>query len=238
MQFATPLVRGTLIRRYKRFLADVVLDDGREVTAHVANTGALMGLCTPGIEVWLEPSADPRRKLAWSWRLVRLDRPGRAPAWSGVDTSVPNRLVGSALAEGRVPGLEAYTEVRPETRYGRASRIDFLCRGPGLPDAYVEVKNVHLERTPGLAEFPDCVTTRGAKHLGELAAMVAEGHRAVMVYVIQRDDCDRLAMAADLDPGYARAYLAARRAGVEAVALACRLSPEGIALDRPVPIAE
>ncbi|MEL7174071.1 MAG: DNA/RNA nuclease SfsA, partial [Pseudomonadota bacterium] len=137
-----------------------------------------------------------------------------------------------------IPGLEGYETVRPEVRYGTNSRVDFLLEGPDRPSAYVEVKNVHLVRQPGLAEFPDSVTTRGAKHLAELAAMVEAGHRAVMLYVIQRDDCSRLAFAADLDPGYARAYVTARERGVEAMAITARVSPGGIVLDRPVPIAD
>ena len=136
----------------------------------------------------------------------------------------------------RIPELAHYTEIRPEVRYGTNSRIDFLLTGAGLPEAYVEVKNVHLMREPGLAEFPDSVTRRGAKHLDELAAMAAAGHRAGMLYCVQRTDCDRLALAADLDPGYAAAFARARAAGVEAMAWACTITVRGIALDRPIRI--
>ncbi|MEM7530174.1 MAG: DNA/RNA nuclease SfsA [Pseudomonadota bacterium] len=250
MQFESPLRRATLLRRYKRFLADVRLEDGddagAEVTAHLANPGSMMGLKEPGHEVWLEPSSNPKRKLPYSWRLLRLrqDGPEAAPigdrdaVWVGIDTSVPNRVVGEALRARVVAGLEQYGAVRPEVKYGENSRVDFLLSEEGLPDAYVEVKNVHLVRRPGLAEFPDSVTTRGAKHLMELANMVAAGHRAVMLYCIQRGDVERLSFAADLDPGYRDAYLHARNLGVEALAITCAVSLEGISLDRAVPIAD
>ncbi|HVL21271.1 MAG TPA: DNA/RNA nuclease SfsA [Amaricoccus sp.] len=231
MRFATPLVRGRLVQRYKRFLADVILDDGRTVTAHCANPGAMLGLKDPGLTVWLEPSADPRRTLAWSWRLAELPEGHLA----GIDTSLPNRLVAEALAEGRIPDLAGYDRIRPEVRYGTKSRVDFLLSGAGRSDAYVEVKNVHLRREGSLAEFPDSVTARGARHLDDLAAMVAAGRRAVMLYVVQRTDCDRFAVAADLDPAYAAAYAAARAAGVEVIAHATRIDREGVTLGGALP---
>lgn len=232
MRFASPLLRGTLLRRYKRFLADVMLEDGREVTAHCANPGAMLGLNAPGTGVWLEASQDPRRKLGFAWRLVELEDGHLA----GIDTAVPNRLVAEALAEGRIPGLTGYAAVRPEVRYGANSRVDFLLTGPDRPDAYVEVKNVHLRRADDRAEFPDSVTVRGAKHLRELAAMAGAGHRAVMLYVVQRTDCAGFRLAADLDPAYAAAFAAARAAGVEALAHGTRIDREGVWLDGPLPV--
>lgn len=232
MRFASPLIRGTLLRRYKRFLADVILEDGREVTAHCANPGAMLGLNAPGLTVWLEPSADPRRKLAFAWRLVELPDGHLV----GIDTTLPNRLVAEALAERRIPGLADYAAVRSEVRYGQSSRIDFLLTGPDRRDAWVEVKNVHLRRTGAWAEFPDSVTARGAKHLRELAAMAAAGHRAVMLYVVQRTDCAAFRLAADIDPGYAIAFAAARAAGVEALAHATRIDREGVRLAGPLPL--
>ncbi len=231
MIFDRPLLPGRLLRRYKRFLTDIELASGETVTAHCANPGAMLGLNMPGTRVWVEPNDDPARKLGYGWRLVELDG-----HWVGIDTAVPNRVVGEALRAGRVPGLAAYTQVRPEVRYGRNSRVDFLLGGEGLPSAYVEVKNVHLMRAPGLAEFPDSVTARGARHLDELGVVARAGHRAVMLYCIQRTDCTRMALAADIDPGYAAAFGQARAAGVEAMAWACAISPAGITLDRPVPI--
>ena len=236
MDFAAPLVPGRLIRRYKRFLADIELASGEVVTAHCANPGAMLGLNMPGLKVWVEPNDDPKKKLKYGWRLIEFEN-----HWVGIDTSVPNRVVGEALRARRIPEFAGYRQIRPEVRYGVGSRIDFLLTGPNLPnadlpDAYVEVKNVHLMRRPGLAEFPDSVTKRGARHLDELAAMAAAGHRAVMLYCVQRTDCDRLALAADLDPNYAAAFARARAAGVEVIAWACTISPTGIALDRPVRI--
>jgi sugar fermentation stimulation protein A len=236
MEFATPLIPGRLVRRYKRFLADIELDSGETVTAHCANPGAMLGLNMPGLRVWVEPNDDPKKKLNYGWRLIELESD-----WVGIDTAAPNKVVGEALRAGQIPEFAAYTEIRAEVPYGINSRIDFLLTGggtnnQGLPDTYVEVKNVHLMRDAGLAEFPDTVTKRGAKHLDELAAMVAQGHRAVMLYCVQRTDCARLALAADLDPGYAAAFARARAAGVEALAWSCAISTGGITLDRPVRI--
>jgi len=226
MRFASPLIRGTLVRRYKRFLADVSLEDGRDVTAHCANPGAMLGLNAPGTTVWLEGTGDPRRKLGFAWRLVELE----GGHFVGIDTTLPNRLVAEALGEGRIQGLGGYATVRPEVRYGANSRIDFHLSGPGRPDAWVEVKNVHLRRTGTLAEFPDSVTARGAKHLRELALVAAAGQRAVMLYVVQRTDCGRFGLAADIDPAYAAAYAAARAAGVEVMAHAAAIDREGVRL--------
>ena len=227
MQFAAPLVRATLIRRYKRFLADVILEDGTEATAHCANPGAMTGVGAPGDAIWLEPNDDPKRKLKYSWKLTERDG-----ALIGIDTGVPNRIVAEALRARAL--FPEYGEVKPEARWGDRSRIDFRLSQPGLPDLWVEVKNVHLMREPGLAEFPDCVTARGAKHLGELARIVRTGARAAMLYVVQRSDCDRAALAADIDPAYAAAYAEARAAGVEAFAAATRISREGISLAGPL----
>ncbi len=228
MDFATPLIPARLIRRYKRFLADVTLDDGREVTAHCANPGGMMGLSDPGVKVWLEPNDDPKKKLKYGWRLVDHEN----GHFTGVDTSLPNRVLKAALMAGKVPGLTGYDLVRPEVKYGENSRIDFLLTGGG-PDTYVEVKSVTLSRTPGLAEFPDSVTARGAKHLAELAKVAAQGHRAVMLYLVQRTDCTAMTLAADLDPAYAAAFKAAT--GVEVIVLTCAISPQGIVIADPIP---
>ena len=233
MKFETPLIPGTLLRRYKRFLADIELEDGTAVTAHCANPGAMLGLNRPGLKVWVEPASNPKRKLQFSWRLVEI-----GGHWAGIDTGVPNRVVGEALAAGLIPDFAGLAETRPEVRYGTNSRVDFLGTAADGQKVYIEVKNVHLRRKAGLAEFPDCVTARGTKHLAELAEMVRQGHRAVMFYCVQRDDCNRFALATDLDPAYAAAFAEARSAGVETMAWRCRLSIAEIALDRPIPIAE
>ncbi|MEP1961714.1 DNA/RNA nuclease SfsA [Tateyamaria sp.] len=233
MRFQTELVPATLIRRYKRFLADCRLEDGREVVAHCANPGSMMGLAEPGMRIWLEPNDDPKKKLKFGWRLIEHDN----GHFTGVDTSVPNRALRAAFEAGEVPGFQEYATVRPEQKYGTNSRIDFLLQGDGLPDAYVEVKSVTLSRTSGLAEFPDSVTTRGAKHLGELAAMAQAGHRAVMLYLVQRTDCDRFALAADIDPAYAAAYRSASQSGVETMCLGTYITPEGVDVANPILIA-
>lgn len=231
MRFQTPLIRAVLLRRYKRFLADARLEDGREITAHVANPGSMMGLKEEGLTIWLEPNDDPRRKLKYAWRLVEHE----TGAFTGVDTGAPNRMLRAALTAGRVTGLDGYDTVRPEVKYGENSRIDFLLTSEGRPDAYVEVKSVTLSRTPGLAEFPDSVTARGAKHLAELANMAQAGHRAVMLYLVQRTDCSAVTLAADLDPAYAAAFRDATARGVEVLAFDCAISPEGVSLGAPLP---
>lgn len=230
MEFATPLVPARLMRRYKRFLADVRLEDGREVTAHCANPGSMMGLAEPGTKVWLEPNDDPKKKLKFGWRLVDHEN----GHFTGVDTSIPNRALKAALLAHEVPGLQPYDLVRPEVKYGANSRIDFLLSGDGL-DTYVEVKSVTLSRQPGVAEFPDSVTARGAKHLAELAEMVRQGHRAIMFYLVQRTDCSALTLASDIDPTYRAAFDQAAQAGVTVLAQSCQISPKMIGLGDPIP---
>ena len=226
MRFQTELVPARLIRRYKRFLADCTLDDGREVTAHCANPGSMMGLADPGMRIWLEPNDDPKRKLNYGWRLVDHEN----GHFTGVDTALPNRAVKAALIAGQVPALAMYETVRPEVKYGENSRIDFLLTQPGLPDAYVEVKSATLSRTPGLVEFPDSVTARGAKHLAELAQMARAGHRAVLLYLVQRTDCTAFSVARDIDPAYAAAFDAARAAGLETLVIGTHISPQQVTL--------
>ena len=235
MKFPTPLVRGRLIKRYKRFLADVSLDTGELVTATCPNTGSMMGLAVPGAVVWLSVSASPTRKYPHTWELVEADA-GSGPTLVGINTSHPNRLVSDAVACGTIPEASGYATLRREVKYGLSSRIDILLEDPGKGLCYVEIKNVHLSRRAGLAEFPDSVTERGAKHLAELSAMVAAGHRAVMLYLIQRADAEAFSLAADIDPRYAAAFEAARAAGVEAIAYACDLSPTEITIARPLPV--
>ncbi|MFD1509218.1 DNA/RNA nuclease SfsA [Lacimonas salitolerans] len=228
MRFQTPLVPATLIRRYKRFLADARLEDGTEITAHCANPGSMMGLADPGMRIWLEPNDDPKKKLKYGWRLVEHDN----GHFTGVDTSVPNRALRAALQAGQVPGLSAPI-VRPEVKYGENSRIDFLLSGDG-PDTWVEVKSVTLSRQPGLAEFPDSVTARGLKHLHELSQIAAQGARAAMLYLVQRTDCDRAGIAADIDPAYAAGLSRAMQAGVRVMVFDCAITPHKITLGRPL----
>ncbi len=235
MRFAAPLIPATLVRRYKRFLADVVLAGGDETTVHVANPGAMTGLAAPGARVWLSRSDNPSRKLPYSWELVEVDL-GTGLELVGVNTAHPNTLVGEAMAAGRIMELSGYGSVRREVKYAANSRVDFLLEDHSKPPCYVEVKNVHLMRELGLAEFPDAVTARGAKHLDALAAMVAAGHRAVMVYLVQIGSADRLALARDIDRRYGEAFDRARLRGVEAVAYRCAISTSEITLSGAVPV--
>jgi sugar fermentation stimulation protein A len=237
MRFPAPLIPATLIRRYKRFLADVTLESGEEITAHVANPGAMTGLAAPGARVWLSKSDNAKRKLPFSWELVEVDFGGGLEL-AGVNTGHPNLLVAETLAAKALPELAGYASVRREVKYGTNSRVDFLLETEGRPPCYVEIKNVHLMRRASLAEFPDCVTARGAKHLDELAAMAAGGARAVMLFVIQIGSARKFSLARDIDPGYGRAFDRARAAGVEAVAWKCVISREGIAVKERVAMVE
>ena len=232
MRFPLPLRRATLLTRYKRFLSDHRFEDGSTVTAHVANPGAMTGLVDEGLETWLSPAANPKRKLPFSWEMVRIGQ-----GLVGVNTGWPNRLAADAIEAGAIPPLAGYDAIRREVAYGTRSRVDLLLETPDRPPCYVEVKNVHLKRGPA-AEFPDSVTARGTKHLRELAAVAQGGARAVMLYVVQREDCDSFTLAADIDPAYAAAFAEARASGVEALAYACRLRTDGIAVDRPLRFAE
>lgn len=226
MRFQTDLIPATLIRRYKRFLSDIQLGDGQEVTAHCPNPGAMTGLAGPGQGIWVEPNDDPKKKLKFGWRLTEL----ADGHFACVDTAAANRVVGEALSAGLIPEFADYTLHRAEVRYGQNSRADFLLQGGG-PDAIVEVKSVTLMREPGLAEFPDTRTERGTKHLRELAEVARSGQRAVLLYLVQRTDCDRVTVAADIDPAYAQAVVAAQQAGVETLAYRARITPAAIDLD-------
>ena len=229
MDLPSPLLGGHLVRRYKRFFADVVLNDGETVTAHCPNTGTMLGLCDSGMEVWLSRSDNPQRKLAFTWEFAR-----HGDSLVGINPLRANTLAGEALEGGMVSSLEGYQTIRREVPYGDRSRVDFLLSGENRLDCYVEVKNVHLKRQPGLAEFPDAVTARGAKHLRELTTVVAAGGRAAMLYLVQREDCERFAVAEDIDPAYAEALKMAVDAGVEVICLGCRLSTAKIVANRSI----
>jgi sugar fermentation stimulation protein A len=237
MNFPSPLVRGVLLRRYKRFLADIELDGGGgEILAHCANPGSMMGLAEPGSEVWLSPNTNPKAKLDWRWELVRVAG-GHLVC---INTAHANRVGEEAIDAGEIPELAGYGSLKREVKYGQSSRIDILLEDDARPPCYVEIKSVTLRRpdgaNPGAAEFPDSVTKRGAKHLAELADMVDSGARAAMLYLVQRGDCDHFRLAADIDPAYAAAMADARARGVEALCYACEIAPEGIKIDRPLPL--
>lgn len=232
MDFPQPLTRGRLVRRYKRFFADVVLEDGTELTAHCPNPGAMLGLNAEGLACWLSKSADPKRKLAHTLEMVEADG-----ALTVVNTLHPNRLVAEALAADTIPELSGYATHRREVRYGAASRVDFLLEAPDRPAAWVEVKGVTLHRGAGLAEWPDCVSARGARHMAELAEVARLGDRAVVLFVVQRADCDRFAVAHDLDPAFAAALARVRAEGVEVLVYGCDVGPARVTLARPIPLA-
>ena len=232
MDFPQPLIRATLIQRYKRFLADVVLEDGVANTVHCPNPGAMLGLNAPGLPVWISDSGNPARKLSPTLELVEVDG-----GLVGINTMHPNRLVAEALAAGTIPELAGYAGPRREVRYGAASRVDFLLQDPDRPPCWLEIKNCHLRRAGTLAEFPDCVAARASKHLRELAAMVAQGHRAVVLFVVQRTDCDAFSACHDLDPAFARGLGEAADAGVEVLVYGCDIAIDAITIARPLPWA-
>ncbi|QDH72646.1 DNA/RNA nuclease SfsA [Brevundimonas sp. M20] len=235
MRFKSPLERGTLIRRYKRFLADVTLADGTETTIHVPNPGAMLGLTEPGLPVWMSRSPDPKRKLPLTLEMVELPGAGLV----GVNTMNPNRIGEAAIAADAIPELTGYPILRREVRYDQNSRIDILLQGDadGLtrPSAWVEIKNVHFSRTPGLAEFPDCKTERAVKHLKALERVVDAGDRAIMLFIVQRMDCAAFSTADDIDKAYGPALREAASHGVEVLCYSCHLTPEAIQLDRALP---
>jgi sugar fermentation stimulation protein A len=237
MRFTAPLVPATLVRRYKRFLADVALPCGETVTAYCANPGSMIGLAAPGAPVWLSRSENPKRKLGHSWELVEVDL-GSGTELVGINTTNPNALAAEAIAAGIIPELAGYGTTRREVKYGRNSRVDFVLEAPGRPPCYVEVKNVHLMRQKGLAEFPDAVTKRGTKHLEELAAMAAAGARAVMLFLVQIASAERFALARDIDPTYGMQFDRARAQGVEALARRCRLSRDAIEVAEAIAIID
>jgi len=229
MLFPSPLTHGALVSRYKRFFADVVLDDGTAITAHCPNPGAMLGVNMPGLGVWLSKSDDPKRKLAWTLEMVEHDG-----ALVGVNTMLPNRLVAEALAADAIPELTGYDVHRREVKYGEASRVDFLLEKGTGERCWLEIKNCHLSRKPPLAEFPDCVAARSTKHLGELEAMVRAGDRAVALIVVQRTDCDAFSACADLDPKFAAALDHAADTGVEVLIYACEMATDGIRIARRI----
>jgi len=234
MKFLDPLYHGRLIKRYKRFMADIELDNGDIVTAHCANSGSMISVREPGSEVWISPARNPDRKLKFTWELIKV-----GDAMVGVNTSHPNQIVAEAIADGIVPELTGYEKLRREVKYGGNSRIDVLLEDGNKPDCYVEVKNVTLKRDLSKnapCEFPDGVTARGTKHLGELQEMVKNGKRAVMFYFVQRDDARSFTLADDIDPVYADAYKQARNNGVEMICYGCRLDDKEIVIDRKVDI--
>lgn len=262
MEFFSSLIHGTLIKRYKRFLADVVLDDGTTITAHCPNSGSMMGLKAEGASVWLSTSNNPKRKLAYTWELADT-----GSSLVGIHSSDANAIVAEALEKRAITELSDYANIKREVylthseqavskqsevhsgggfgdktpnqirkKHGEKSRIDFLLSSPNTPDCFVEVKSITLSRTEGLAEFPDAVTARGTKHLHELMHMAEAGKRAVILFVVQREDCHHFSIADDIDPIYAETFCNAVKNGVEALCYSCRITTERITLNKKLTI--
>ncbi len=229
MRFPEPLVEARLIKRYKRFLADVRLQSGEEITVHCANPGSMLGLGAPDARVFISDSHNPNRKLRHSLELMEADG-----VLVGVHTGRANALAGEAIKAGTIAPLAGYASLRREVKYGAASRVDFLLEDENRPPCYVEVKSVTLSRTPKLGEFPDSVSKRAAKHMDDLAAEIKNGNRAAVLFVVQREDCTRFAPASDIDPAYAKALKSARANGVEMMVYTCRVNPSGICITHPI----
>ncbi len=233
MKFDSPLIPATLIRRYKRFLADVRLDNGNELTVHTPNTGSMLGCAEPDTRIWLRDSANPERKYRYSWEIAST--PNGVPV--GINTHLANQLVCEAIDAGVIDALQGYAAIHSEVKYGsRNSRIDLKLSAPGRPDCYVEVKNVTAVVEDDTAIFPDAPTERGRKHLQELMEVVREGGRAMMVFNVQRDDAKWFRPADEIDPAYGELLRQAVMAGVEVLACAATVSAQEIRLYRSVPV--
>ncbi|MCX2983092.1 DNA/RNA nuclease SfsA [Halieaceae bacterium IMCC14734] len=230
MDFEPTLQPATLVRRYKRFLADVVLDDGSELTVHCPNTGAMTGCAEPGWRVWLSRSDSKTRKYPHTWELVETDN-----GIACVHSARANKVVAEAIADARVPALAGYEKLQTEVKYGAGSRAD-LWLSSGDRHCVVEVKSVTLCRDAGAGVFPDAVSTRATKHLQELQAVVESGQRAVIFYCVFHEGIKTVSAATDIDPVYAATLQAAMTAGVEAMAWSCRVSAQGISLHEPLPV--
>tara|TARA_A100000171_G_C2135123_1_gene149620 strand:+ start:1272 stop:1976 length:705 start_codon:yes stop_codon:yes gene_type:complete len=233
MRLPSPLLKGKLIRRYKRFLADIELENGEIITAHCANSGSMLTVNKPGLFVWVSKAPEgSKRKLGYTWELVEANN-----TLIGIFPAKCNDIVEEALQHKVITELNHYSNIQREVKYADRSRIDFLLTAPGLPDCYLEVKGVHMRRTDH-AEFPDAKTARGVKHLDALAQMKAEGHRAVVLYCVQRNDCDTFMPAHDIDPDYAAKTKEVCKKGVEELCYSCRVTCDEITLTRPLSIID
>lgn len=225
MKFGKKLIPGRLLKRYKRFMADIELESGDVVTAHCPNSGSMRGVKEAGSRVYLTPyEGSSGRKLLYTWEMIECEK-----GWVGINTSRTNALVEEALSLKMIQAFKNYSNVRREVKYAENSRIDFLLEGEGLPPLYLEVKNVTL-REDGIARFPDAVTERGTKHLKALMRMVEEGARSAILYVVQREDCEAFALAKKIDPKYADMAILSKNKGVETYCYACHVSPYEISL--------
>ncbi len=233
MQFSSPLVQGTLIKRYKRFLADIQLDSSALITAHCPNTGAMTGCAIPDSRVFLSPSTNPKRKLAYTWELALTP----AGHWIGINTQNANKLIHEGIANGTITGFDHYSEIRTEVKYGNEnSRIDLLLTGESQPDCYIEVKSVTLLEQGDKGYFPDAKTERGQKHLRELIEMVQQGYRAVLMFCVQHSGIQSVSPAAHIDPLYTDILHQAVAAGVEIQAWGCHFDDEKISINQKIKV--
>lgn len=229
-EYPAPLVKGVLLGRYKRFLADVRLEDGSVVTAHCVNTGRMEGLTLPGRTVYLSPADNPKRKLPYTWELVKVGK-----IMVGANTAIPNVLVGAMIRERVLPGLDDWSELVPEKRVGEKSRTDFWLQTPA-GEHYVEVKNCHLVYPDRRGYFPDSVSARAAKHMGELAHLAGQGHRCTVLFTGQRADTEAIRPSDAHDPEYAVAARKAAEAGVVFRALRIRPTPKALVVEEEIPV--
>ncbi|TYL49032.1 DNA/RNA nuclease SfsA [Marinomonas sp. IMCC 4694] len=233
MKFPTKLLEGRLIKRYKRFLADIELPTGEVIVAHCPNTGSMKRCQQESARVWVSESNNPKRKLAYTWELVEVDKAYLAC----INTGYPNKLVGEAIANGVISELAGYSEQKAEVKYGENSRIDWLLTHENGRKCYVEVKNVTLLEEDGLGYFPDAVTERGRKHLYELAKMVEEGHRAVMLFCVSHTGIDSVTPASHIDPKYAQAFIEVIKRGVEVLAYNVVIDQNEMTVSARVPVS-
>ncbi len=231
MKFDQPLIKGFLIKRYKRFLADIELPSGEIVTAHCPNSGSMKTCDQPGWEVRLSPSDNPKRKLKYTWEMVHNGK-----CWIGINTIFANKIAAEGIRSGMIRELQGYERLQTERKYGQNSRVDLLLSNGGKK-CFVEVKNVTLVEEDGFYRFPDAVTKRGLKHLQELTEMVRQGHRAVMLFLIQRSDGTLFKPADHIDPQYGRELRNAFKVGVEILPYRAEVSPQQIVVKERVPFA-
>ena len=229
MKFSNKLIKAKFVKRYKRFFSDHILEDGKLVTAHCPNTGAMTGVAKEGITSWLSPSNNPKRKLKWTWELTQENN-----TIVGVNTHSPNKIIQEAINNNEIKELLNYKTLKREVSYGSNSRIDIFLQDEKKKDCYVEIKNVHLSREKGIAEFPDGITSRGTKHLKELAHVAQSGCRAVMIYLIQRNDCNLFKIAKDIDKEYAKEFINALNVGVEVICIDTILNTNGISIGKNI----
>ncbi|MCW9046704.1 MAG: DNA/RNA nuclease SfsA [Gammaproteobacteria bacterium] len=232
MNFDSPLIKGKLIKRYKRFLADIVLDDGSEITAHCANTGAMTGCMPTGANVWLSVSDNPKRKYPHSWQLIEL----KTDVMACINTGLTNKLAKEALLQNQITELAGFDSCRSEVTYGdEGSRVDFLL-SYAEQNVFVEVKHVTLSTELGVGQFPDAVTKRGQKHLRELIQQVKSGDRAVLLFIIMRTDVSLVKPADSIDAEYGRLLREAVKEGVEVLAYGAKIDAKGMSIDRSISV--